>query len=144
MFKNIIKKYNLNKIQRNVYNYYNNIFLYALQKSNNKFSRTNIVGVIRNNNNSNSLAINHIFKDKRMKKKDSIFYINFIFENSYNSFEEKKYALNEFFNVISIIYNKFNFISTESYILYEKFIKCPFITKNDKIYLKFYYNSLIN
>jgi hypothetical protein len=43
-----------------------------------------------------------------MEKKDSIFYINFIFENSYNSFKEKKYVLNEFFNVISIIYNKFS------------------------------------
>ena len=49
LFKNIIKKYKLNEIQRKVYNYYDNIFLFALNKSNNNFNRTNIFGVIINN-----------------------------------------------------------------------------------------------
>ena len=52
--------------------------------------------------------------------------------------------MNEYFNVMSIIYNKFNNISSESYILYEKFMKCQYITQSDKKYLQFYYNSLIN
>ena len=119
-------------------------FLFALNKSNNNFNRTNIFGVIINNDNINSLKINNIFKDKKKKIKDSIFYINFILDNSYNSFEEKKFVLNEFFNVMNIIYNKFNDISSESYILYEKFMKCHYITQSDKQYLQFYYNSLIN
>ena len=144
LFKNIIKKYKLNEIQSEVYNYCDNIFLYALKKSTNKFNRTNIFGVIKNIYNINSLKINNIIKDKKKKIKDSIFYINFIFENSYNSFEEKKFVLNEFFNVMSIIYNKFNDISKDSYYLYEKFMKCHYITQTDKKYLKFYYNSLIN
>ena len=144
LFKNVIKKYKLNEIQSEVYNYCDNIFLYALKKSTNKFNRTNIFGVIKNIYNINSLKINNIIKDKKKKIQDSIFYINFILENSYNSFEEKKFVLNEFFNVMSIIYNKFNDISKESYNLYEKFMKCHYITQTDKKYLKFYYNSLIN
>ena len=144
LFKNIIKKYKLNDIQRVVYNYYDNIFLYLLEKSNNNFNRTNIFGVIRNIHNINSLKINSIIKHKKNTIKDSIFYINFLLENSYNSFEEKRFVLNEFFNIMSIIYNKFNDFSSESYNLYEKFMKCHYITQSDKKYLQFYYNSLIN
>ena len=144
LLKNIIKNYKLNEIQRVVYNYYDNIFLYLLKKSNNNFKRTNTFGVIKNIYNINSLKINSIIKDKKNKIKDSIFYINFILENSYNSYEEKRFVLNEFFNVMSIIYNKFNDINSESYILYEKFMKCHYITQSDKQYLHFYYNSLIN
>ena len=143
-FKRIIKEYNLNEFQREFYNYYDNIFLYILEKSKNKFSRTNIFGIIKNINYSNSLKINNIIEDKEQKIKDSIFYINFIFKNSYNSFEDKKFVLNEFFNVMSIIYNKFNSISEESYALYKNFMKCPYINKTDKKYLNFFYNSLIN
>ena len=144
MFKSIIKEYNINKIQREVYNYYDNIFLYILMKSNYSFNHINISGVIKNNNHSNSLNINNLIEDKKQKINDSIFYINFIFENSYNTFEAKEFVVNEFFNVMSIIYNKFNYNSTESYYLYEKFINCQYITRIQKKYLQFYYNSLIN
>ena len=144
MFKRLIKKYNLNKFQREVYNYFDNILLYILKKSNNKFNRTNIFGVIKNINHSNSLNINKIIEDKKQKIRDSIFYINFMLKNSDNSFEEKKLVLKEFFNVMSIIYNKFNFISKEENILYKKFMKCPYINQTDKKYLNFFYNSLIN
>ena len=144
LFKRLIKEYDLNKLQRKVYNYIDNILLYILQKSNNKFSRTIIYGVIKNIKHSNSLKINKIIEDKIQKIKDSIFYINFILKNSKNSLKEKKFVLKEFFNIMSIIYNKFNFISKEANILYKKFMKCPYIDQNDKKYLKFFYNSLIN
>ena len=143
LFKNIIKKYNLNDIQK-VYNYYDNIFLYALQKSNNNFNHTNTFGLIKNINNTNSLEINNIIQDKEQKINDSLFYINFIFENSDNTFESKDFVVNEFFNVMSIIYNKFNSNSSKSYNLYEKFMNCSYITKIQKNYLNLYYNSLIN
>ena len=120
------------------------IYLYILQKSNNKFSRTNIFGVIKNLNHSNSLNINKNIENKIQKIKDSIFYINFILKNSDNSFEEKKIVLKEFFNVMSIIYNKFNLISKEAYTLYKEFMNCPYINQLDKKYLNFFYNSLIN
>ena len=143
LFKKIIKEYNMKEIQREVYNYYDNIFLYILQKSNNSFKHINISGVIKNNNNFNSLNINNIIEDKKQKINDSIFYLNFIFENSYNTFESKEFVVNEFFNIMSIIYNKFNYNSIESYHLYEKFINCKYITQIQKKYLQFYYNSLI-
>ena len=144
LFKRLIKEYNLNEFQREVYNYFDNIFLYILQKSNTKFNRTNIFGVIKNIKYSNSLNINKIIEDKIQKIKDSIFYINFMLKNSDNSFEEKKFVLKEFFNVMSIIYNKFNYISKEANILYKKFMECPYIEQTDKKYLNFFYNSLIN
>ena len=144
MFKNIIKKYNLNEIQKNLYNYYDDIFLYVLQKSNNNFNQTNTFGVIKNINNTNSLNINNVIQDKNQKINNSIFYINFIFENSDNTFEAKEFVVNEFFNVMSIIYNKFNSNSTESYNLYQKFLNCSYITQIQKNYLQLYYNSLIN
>ena len=143
LFKNKITEYNLNEIQREVYNYYDNIFLYILEKSNNNFNQTNIFGIIKNINNTNTLNISNIFEDKEQKVKDSIFYINFLLENS-NTFKETKFALGEFFNIMNIIYNKFNENSTESYILYKKFMNNHYITQFDKQYLQFYYNSLIN
>ena len=143
-FKNIIKEYNINEIQREVYNYYDNIFLYILQKSYNSFKHANTFGVIKNVNNSNSLNINNIIEDEKQKINDSIFYINFIFENSYNTFEAKEFVVNEFFNIMSIIYNKFNYNSTESYNLYEKFINCQYINQIQKNNLQLYYKSLIN
>jgi hypothetical protein len=143
LFKNKINEYNLNEIQREVYNYYDNIFLYILEKSNNIFNQTNIFGIIKNINNTNTLNISNIIEDKEQKVKDSIFYINFLLENS-NTFEETKFALDEYFNVMNIIYNKFNENNTESYILYIKFMNNHYITQFDKHYLQFYYNSLIN
>jgi len=144
LFKNKINEYNLNRIKKEVYNYYDNIYLYILEKSNSNFNRTNIVGVIKNINNTNNLKISNIIEDKVQKVKDSIFYINFLLENSKNSFEETKFALNAFFNIINIIYNKFNAVNTEAYILYKNFMNNHYLTQFDKNYLKFYYNSLIN
>ena len=89
LFKNIIKIYKLNEIQRVVYNYYDNIFLYLLKKSNNNFKRTNTFGVIKNIYNINSLKINSIIKDKKNKIKDSIFYIDFLLENSYIMYKKR-------------------------------------------------------
>jgi hypothetical protein len=45
---------------------------------------------------------------------------------------------------MNIMYNKFINISSDSNILFGKFMKCAFITQTDKIYLKFFYSSLIN
>ena len=144
LFKKIINKYKFNEIQRKVFNYYEDIILFALKNVNCTFYHIDIFGVMQNINNLNSLNVNNIIKDKNRKIKDTIFYINFLYENSLNTFEEKKIAVQEFFNVMNIIYNKFTKISKESYNLYRKFINSYYINKEDKNILQLYYNSLTN
>ena len=75
---------------------------------------------------------------------DVVYYINFLFENTPNTFEDKKIALNEFLYLLSIIYNKFNKQNAKSIQLIEKFKQSEFISIEDKISLEFYHNSLIN
>ena len=144
LFKNIINKYKFNLIKRKIYNYYDNIFFFALNTTSNVFKHINIFGVVQNTHNINSLKINNILNDKNQKVKDSIFYINFLFENSKDTLEEKEYVINEYFNIMNIIYNKFTKITKESYTLYKKFVNCLYISETNKNNLKFYYNSLIN
>lgn len=76
--------------------------------------------------------------------KDTISYINFLFDNSENSINGKKLVLYEFMNHLSIIVNRFTIVSLEEHILLNKFLSCVYISLEDKNELKLYYNSLIN
>ena len=76
--------------------------------------------------------------------KETIFYINFIYDNSKNTFESKEKILLEYFNVLNIIFNKFTNITNSSLKLLSKFKDCKYISQENKKLLKFYYNSLIN
>jgi hypothetical protein len=76
--------------------------------------------------------------------RDSIPYINFLFDNTDNSFNGKQLALNEFINHLSEIYNKFTLVSSEAHQLLKKFLNCEYIRLEDKNELNFYYKSLIN
>ena len=82
--------------------------------------------------------------EKNQKIKDSIFYINFLYENTLDTFEGKKIALNELYNILSIIYNKSNQFSKDSLNLIERFKNSKFINISDKNNLIFLCNSLIN
>ena len=144
LFKKVLNDYKFYEIKRKIFNYYDDIFLFALNKNNYTFIHTNILGIIQNINNSNSLDVSNIKEEKNQKIKDSIFYINFLYDFSDNSTKSKEFAINELFNIMSIIYNKFTKITKESYNLYEKFINCQFISEYNKNLLKFYYSSLIN
>ena len=143
-FKIIINKYNLNKYREKIYNYFHNIFLFCLVNNDAKIQHFNIIGIIQYTNQSQNLKILKLKNDEQQKINDSIFYINFLFEKTNNTFEGKKYALNEFYNVLSIIYNRFNKISNDSIQLLEKFNNSEFINISDKIDLNVYYKSLIN
>ena len=90
------------------------------------------------------MNFNNIISNKNQKINDSIFYINFLFEEASNTFKDKKNALDEFYNLLSIIYNKYNKITEESISLYKKFINSNYISNFDKINLNFYFKSLIN
>lgn len=143
LFKKIINKFNLTKINRKIFNYYNSIFLFAIESEKNIFKSSDIIGVIQKNEdilNNNYYIINN----KNQRIQDSIFFINFLFENANNTTKDKEFVLNKFFNIMSIVFNKFNRLSNESLLLYEKFIKCKYISLINKNILKFYYKSLIN
>ena len=144
LYKNIIIKYKFIELNRNIYNYYDEIILFLIFRAKIVFKRVDINGVIKYINYNKILNINKIIDNKNQKIKDSIFYINFLFEKTSNTFDDKKIALDEFYNLMSIIYNKYNKFTEETINLYKKFIKCKYIINFDKINLKFYFNSLIN
>ena len=143
-FKFIINKYNLNKYREIIYNYFHNIFLFCLFNNNTKIQHFNIIGIKQYTNQWQNLKIIKMSNDAKQKINDSIFYINFLFEQTNDTFESKKYALNEFYNILSTIYNKFNKLTNDSMKLMEKFQKSKYINISDKIDLNFYYKSLIN
>ena len=142
LFKNIVNKYKFLQIKRTIYNYFENIFIFCLQNTNTNFKHLDTIGIIKNINNSKNLKVNNISNQRVQKIKDSIFYINFLFDNTNNTLKDKEIALNEYFNLMSIIYNRFNKISFESFNLYKKFINCKYISEFDKNTLILYYTSL--
>ena len=75
--------------------------------------------------------------------KETVFFINYIFENSEDLFEVKEKVLKEFFNVLSIIFNKFTKVSLSSIKLLNKFIDCRYISEINKHILRIYYNNII-
>ena len=145
-FLNLIQKYKLNEINLDITHYYNDIFNFIINENFHKFIRTR------------SASTKIYIDDKNMDKKkffdfsltniqllnETIFYINFIFDFSKNTFESKKIVLQEFFKILSLIFNKFTKISKTSLEIFHKFLDCKFITDKDKNMLKFYYYSLIN
>lgn len=144
IYKSIINKYKFIEFNRVIYNYFDEIILFLISKLDLIFKKININGIIQYINNIKILNINRIINNKNQKIIDSIFYINFLFDKSSNTFEDKKIALDEFYNLLSIIYNKYNKITEESITLYKKFIKSNYISNFDKINLNFFFKSLIN
>ena len=124
-------------------NYYEEILLFILSQKKTKFKHIDNFGVIqylsfvedlnKSKNNNNTQLYD-----------DSIFYINFLYQKSNNTFEDKEKVYNEFNNLLSIIFNKFRGSSKESNLLYEKFIDCKYISNIKKRMLMFYHDSLLN
>ena len=144
IYKKIIYKYKLNKLNIKIINFYDNILIFLLNKYKTKFKHIDEFGIIQNKNNIIFLEKKNIINDKYQLINDSIFYINFLFDNSENTFLDKKYVFHEFINILSIIFNKFIKIRRSAIKLIEKFNKCKFINIEDKNELIFFYNSLIN
>lgn len=144
IYKKIILEYKLYQCKTIVYNYYEDILLFLLKRYKLKFKHIDKIGVIQNKNIIEHLLLKNITNNQRQLINDSLFYINFLFDNSNNSILDKKYVVQEFINLLSIIYNKFIKITNNSIKLLEKFIDCEFIDKGDKMELQFFYNSLIN
>ena len=141
----LVTKYKLQEIKIVIEYFNDNIFNFIINENYHKFIKTN--------SNSTSIYINEKYEDK-IKFDDfstkniqllneSIFYINFIFDFSKNTIEAKEMVIQEFFKFLSIIFNKFTDISTDSLKLIQKFLDCEYISKKNKNMLKFYYYSLI-
>jgi len=143
-FKQMIKKYKLDEIKEIIDYYYNNIFLFILESNNHKFKNISSINIFINDSDCDKYKFNDFTRTESKLIKDTIFYINFIFDNSKNTYENKERVLQEFFNVLSIIFNKFTKISNSAHKLIKKFFHCKYISKTNKLLLKFYYTSLIN
>ena len=143
-FRNIIKKYNLNKINGIIDYYYNNIFEIIIESTQYKYKYINSVCLYINDIDCDKYKFNDFTSENSKKINETIFYVNFIFDNSKDTYESKEKVLKQFFNYLSIIYNKFTKISDSSLKLLNKFINCKYISNENKILLKLYYNSLIN
>jgi hypothetical protein len=76
--------------------------------------------------------------------RDSISYVKFLYSHSNNSVKDKQFVLNEFFNIMNVIYNKFSEVSKEGKNLIFKFLRCKYISKYEKKNLITYYNVLID
>ena len=124
-FKNIINKYKIKDNEEIIYNYYNEVLLFLFSKENSIFKRINEYGIIQYIDINKTIFYN-IINNNYQKMNDVIYYINFLFENTPNTFEDKKIALNEFLYLLSIIYNKYNNQNDKSIQLIEKFKRIYF------------------
>ena len=127
-----------------IYNYFDEILFFIFSQNNIKIKKVNFCGIIEysqkikifdkfNNINNKSTIIN-----------DSIFYIDFLFKHTKNNEKDKIYVLNEFYNIMNIIFNKNNIVTEEGKKLIYKFLNCDCIPQYNKNLLKTYYNALID
>ena len=141
--KNIFSHFKLNGIHEIVDYYYNKIISFLLETYPSKFKRINSVSIYICETDIEKHKLNE-FKSINYKYiNETIFYINFIFDNSKDTIEIKEKILKEFFNILSIIFNKFTKISNSANKLLNKFLQCNYISKFNKNLLIFYYHSLI-
>ena len=144
IMEDIIKFNNKQNISLSLYNYYDDIILFALNKTTENKIDTKTFGTIQYINKIRRLRISQIMNNERQKTEDSIYYINYLFENTKNNINNKMYALHEFYNILSVIFNRFNNVPKQAYELKEKFMKCDKIPQKEKNNLELYVNSLMN
>ena len=142
-FKNIIKLFKLDKIKEVIDYYYNNIISFIIENTKHEFRHINSISLYIQDVDVDKPKFNDFIPEEKKRVNETIFYFNFIYDNSNNTYESKEKVLKEFFNYMSIIYNKFTKISKESVKLINKFIYSEYISKENKNLLKFYYDSLI-
>ena len=139
IFKNNIKE------NESIYNYYDDIILFALNRQKKiKYSFTNIYGTIQYIYKINDLNISKLMQNDTQKINDTIFFINYLFENTKNTEKDKTFVLYEFYKVLNVIFNRFNAVPDKAFELYRKFINCKNIPSQEKLNLELYVNSLLN
>ena len=141
--QNIIKKFNLDKIKEIIDYYQDKIFCFAIKSVIHKFRQISSISLYINNSDCDKPKFNNFSSLENTKVNETIFYINYLYDNSKNSYEDKENVLKEFFNVLSIIFNKFTKVTKSSLNLLNKFLKSKYISNTNKNLLNFYYMSLI-
>ena len=136
--KNITQPFQKNKVIEIVDYYYNDIFSFLFDSYHHKFKRTSEINIYINDNDCNKFNFTEFRLIKKGLIKETIFYIDFIFNYSKNTYEDKQKILKEFFNLLSIIFNKFTNVSDISFKLLKKFDNCKYFSKTNKTLLKFY------
>jgi glycosyltransferase involved in cell wall biosynthesis len=144
ILKNIIRKYKFNRRKNKLFNYFDDIILFLLNKIKAKFKHIDDYCMIQYINRINNSTLFKLLNNDSQLYQDSLFYINFIFDNSNNNLKDKKLVLYEFYNIMGFIYNKFVKSNNETKLLYQKFIISKYFSNEDKDELRFYYKSLNN
>ena len=142
LLKNAIRKYKFNKRKNKLYGYFDDIILFLLNKIKIEFKHIESYCMIVYINEIKNMTLFNIINKESQLYEDSIFYINFIFDNSNNIYKDKKLVLYEFYNIMGFIYNKFVKRKQETILLYQKFKDSKYISNEDKEELEFYYKSL--
>ena len=144
IYQTIIKKLFLLYKENIIYNYFDEIIFYLFNQNKIKSKNINFTGIIEYPKILNSSEKYNDINSKIQLINDSIFYINFLFDNTPNTEKDKLYALNEFYNLMPIIFgNNIHFNEKGKQLIY-KFLNCKYIPQYNKNLLKFYYNGLID
>ncbi len=144
IYKSIIKEYESFFIDNITSNYYDEILMFLINQRNIVIKHINSTEIIEHSKIINNFNIFQINDTDQILIKDSISYINFLYNHTEDSVKSKAYALSEFYNIMNVIYNKFNEISKEAMDLIYMFLKSEYISKYDKSNLITYYNVLID
>lgn len=91
---------------RLIYNYFHNIFLFCLISNNTNIYHFDIIGIIQYTNQTKDLKIFKFFNNKQQKINEVFSILIFCIIKQKIHLKDKKFALNELFNKLSIIYNK--------------------------------------
>ena len=118
--------------------------MFLINQRNIVIKHINSTEIIEHSKIINNFNIFQINDTDQILIKDSISYINFLYNHTEDSVKSKAYALSEFYNIMNVIYNKFNEISKEAMDLIYMFLKSEYISKYDKSNLITYYNVLID
>ena len=142
----VTKIFEFSKTQNNtsIYNYYDDMILFALSKDSRRPSFIKTYGTIQYINSIKELNITKKMNDEKQKMEDSLSYITYLFENTENIKEEKMFVLKNFFNILSDIFNRFNEVPMKAFKLHRKFMQCKSIPQVEKNNLELYINSLLN
>ena len=143
-FKKIIKIHKMIHINEKIDFYYNELFWFCLESFPHKLNHINGLKLYLNETDFDKIKFNNFSTPQRQIMKQTISYINFIFEHSKNTFYAKEKVLNEYLDLLSVMYNKFVNISKSAIFLYKKFMSSKYISKEDKINIEFYIKSLKN